>query len=127
MSDPKVDEYLADWTRREENAEAMVPMVGRLFREHGVIVKIFGIYLVNKDPVEILKRRLPVRTVQLPLRSGRIPAYQLLAAADRPSPRSEVRGDNHSRAADRDRALDADRAGSVPGDVDILRADGVSA
>ena len=55
MSDQKVDGYLADWKLREQNAEAMVPIIGRLFREHGVIVTIFGNYLVNKDPVEILK------------------------------------------------------------------------
>jgi glyceraldehyde 3-phosphate dehydrogenase len=55
MSDPKTDTYLSDWKLREENAEAMVPTIGRLFREHGVIVKIFGIDRVNKDPVEILK------------------------------------------------------------------------
>ena len=55
MSDAKVDRYLADWKLREQNAEAMLPIIGRLFREHGVIVKIFGVYLVNKDPVEILK------------------------------------------------------------------------
>jgi len=55
VSDVKVESYLADWKRREESAEAMLPILGRLFREHGVIVKIFGNYLVNKDPIEILK------------------------------------------------------------------------
>jgi glyceraldehyde 3-phosphate dehydrogenase len=55
MSDEKLEGYLADWKLREQSAEAMVPLVGRLFREHGVIVKIFGSYLVNRDPVEILK------------------------------------------------------------------------
>ncbi|MDA1185985.1 MAG: glyceraldehyde-3-phosphate dehydrogenase [Acidobacteria bacterium] len=55
MSDEKLEGYLADWKRREQSAEAMVPLIGRLFRERGVIVKIFGSYLVNRDPIEILK------------------------------------------------------------------------
>ncbi len=63
MSDEKVDGYLADWKRREQSAEAMVPMIGRLFREHGVIVKLFGNYLVNKDPVAILKAHRSARQI----------------------------------------------------------------
>src|SRR6478609_9855848 len=44
-----------DWSRREAAAEALVPLVGRLFREHGVITAIYGRSLVNKSTRKILK------------------------------------------------------------------------
>lgn len=53
--DPKMDEYLKRWKLREAAAEAMVPIVGRLYRERGVIVKVFGDSLVNKDRIEIIQ------------------------------------------------------------------------
>ena len=55
MSDPKMDDYLRRWKDREEAAEAMVPIIGRLYRERGVIVKVFGDSLVNKDRIEIIQ------------------------------------------------------------------------
>jgi glyceraldehyde 3-phosphate dehydrogenase len=55
MSDAKLDDYLRRWKEREEAAEAMVPIVGRLYRERGVIVKVFGDSLVNKDRIEIIQ------------------------------------------------------------------------
>ena len=63
VSDQRADGYLADWKLREQNAEAMVPIIGRLFRKHGVIVTIFGNYLVNKDPIEILKVHRSARQI----------------------------------------------------------------
>jgi glyceraldehyde 3-phosphate dehydrogenase len=55
MTDPKMDEYLRRWKQREQAAEAMVPIIGRLYRERGVIVKVFGDSLVNKDRIEIIQ------------------------------------------------------------------------
>jgi len=55
MSDPKMDDYLRRWKEREQAAEAMVPIVGRLYRERGVIIKVFGDSLVNKDRIEIIQ------------------------------------------------------------------------
>jgi glyceraldehyde 3-phosphate dehydrogenase len=55
MGDPKMDEYLKRWKQREEAAEAMVPIIGRLYRERGVIIKVFGDSLVNKDRIEIIQ------------------------------------------------------------------------
>jgi glyceraldehyde 3-phosphate dehydrogenase len=55
MSDPKTNEYLRRWKQREEAAEAMVPIIGRLYRERGVIIKVFGDSLVNKDRIEIIQ------------------------------------------------------------------------
>ena len=44
-----------DWSGREALAEALVPLVGRLFREHGVVTAIYGRSLVNKSTRKILK------------------------------------------------------------------------
>ena len=44
-----------DWSRRENLAEALIPLVGRLFRQHGVITAIYGRSLVNKSARKILK------------------------------------------------------------------------
>jgi len=43
------------WTAREELAERMVPVIGRLYRTSGTIVSIHGRRLVGCSPVEILK------------------------------------------------------------------------
>ena len=55
MSDAKTDAYLSEWQRRQQNAEDLVPLVGRLYRERGVILTIFGHSLVNKSPLEIVE------------------------------------------------------------------------
>ncbi len=63
MSDPKMEEYLRRWKEREEAAEAMVPIIGRLYRERGVIVKVFGDSLVNKDRIEIIQEIRKARQI----------------------------------------------------------------
>jgi glyceraldehyde 3-phosphate dehydrogenase len=58
LSDPindKSEQALQEWTRQQRHAEAMVPIIGELYREHGVIVTLFGNSLVNKSPLEILE------------------------------------------------------------------------
>lgn len=53
MSDPKTDAYLTEWRERSRLAEEMVPIVGRLYRDRGVIITVFGHSLVNKSPNKI--------------------------------------------------------------------------
>ena len=43
------------WTDREAAAETMVPLIGRLFRSHGVITAVYGRSLVNQPVKTILK------------------------------------------------------------------------
>ena len=43
------------WTDREADAETMVPLIGQLFRSHGVITAVYGRSLVNKPVRSILK------------------------------------------------------------------------
>ena len=38
----KHNEYFSDWKQREEIAEAMLPIIGRLYRNHGVVTTVYG-------------------------------------------------------------------------------------
>lgn len=47
--------YLSEWESRQEVAEAMVPIIGRLYRTNGVVLKIYGRTLINASPISLLK------------------------------------------------------------------------
>jgi glyceraldehyde 3-phosphate dehydrogenase len=55
MNDTKVDTYLQSWTEREALAETMIPLIGRLYREQGVVITLCGPSLVHASTIEILK------------------------------------------------------------------------
>ena len=55
MSDSASDGHLSEWARNAQLAEDMIPRVGRLYRDRGVIITIFGHSLVNKTPIEIIQ------------------------------------------------------------------------
>ncbi|MCW1250190.1 glyceraldehyde-3-phosphate dehydrogenase [Acaricomes phytoseiuli] len=43
------------WARREAMAEAMIPLIGRLYRENNVITSVYGRSLINQSVIDILK------------------------------------------------------------------------
>ena len=49
------DEYLQDWKEKEELAEAMLPLIGQLYRNKGVVLSIYGRKIVRQSAVGILK------------------------------------------------------------------------
>ena len=49
------NDYRGAWIAREEQAERMIPIIGRLYREHGVVTSIHGRRLINRGPVDIIK------------------------------------------------------------------------
>ena len=55
MRDSKVESYLDDWSQEEEIAESMIPLVGKLYRDHGVVTTIYGRSLVRGSTIDILK------------------------------------------------------------------------
>lgn len=55
MNHEQQDSYLNDWTQRQELAEEMLPLIGRLYRDHGVVLRIYGRPLINCTPIDILK------------------------------------------------------------------------
>ncbi|WP_308113770.1 glyceraldehyde-3-phosphate dehydrogenase [Arthrobacter sp. ISL-30] len=49
------DSCLDTWMGREALAEAMIPVIGRLYRENNVVTSIHGRSLINKSSMSILK------------------------------------------------------------------------
>ena len=60
---PETD-YFTEWKRREELAEAMIPMIGRLYRERDVTILVHSRSLVNKSVISILKTHRFVRQIE---------------------------------------------------------------
>ena len=63
MIDQKMEGYFADWARREEVAESMVPLIGKLYRDFGVVTTIYGRSLVHGSTIDILKAHRFARQV----------------------------------------------------------------
>ncbi|MDP7348386.1 MAG: hypothetical protein QF735_09145, partial [Phycisphaeraceae bacterium] len=61
--DPKSQAYFNEWTEREAVAEKMVPVIGGLYREKGVVITIFGRSLVRSSPIDIIKAHRFARRV----------------------------------------------------------------
>ena len=55
MVDIKTDEYFKEWKEREAIAEAMAPLIGKLYRDQEVICTVFDRTLVNQSTIEILR------------------------------------------------------------------------
>ncbi|BCA80567.1 glyceraldehyde-3-phosphate dehydrogenase [Desulfuromonas sp. AOP6] len=55
MNSTKQEDYLKDWQQREELAEAMLPIIGRLYRDRNVVISLYGRPLINPSTIDILK------------------------------------------------------------------------
>lgn len=55
------DSCLQDWVENQELAEAMVPLIGKLYRNQGIVLLIYGRSLINASPIELLKTHRYVR------------------------------------------------------------------
>ncbi|PCI16487.1 MAG: glyceraldehyde-3-phosphate dehydrogenase [Piscirickettsiaceae bacterium] len=55
------DTYLSEWETRQEIAESMIPMIGKMYRSSGVVLKIYGRTLINASPITLLKLHRYVR------------------------------------------------------------------
>ncbi|MET3998891.1 glyceraldehyde-3-phosphate dehydrogenase [Marinobacterium sp. MBR-109] len=54
----------ADWKAREAIAEAMVPLVGRLYRDRNVEISVYGRLIVKRSVINILKAHRFVRQLE---------------------------------------------------------------
>lgn len=61
---PKPDDYFKDWKKREALAEAMIPLIGKLYRENNVKVYLYGQPLINRSVIDIMKHHRAVREVE---------------------------------------------------------------
>ena len=55
MTQAQFEQCLENWTDREATAEAMIPLIGRLYREHNVVTSVYGRGLVNRSVISLLK------------------------------------------------------------------------
>jgi glyceraldehyde 3-phosphate dehydrogenase len=63
MNLKKDEQYFSDWKQREEIAEAMLPIIGRLYRDHGVVITVYGLSLVHCSMVDVLKAHRSARQI----------------------------------------------------------------
>ncbi|CAM3215769.1 glyceraldehyde-3-phosphate dehydrogenase [Nocardioides dubius] len=57
-------DHFSIWKRREALAEAMIPMIGRLYRERDVTILVHSRSLVNKSVISIIKTHRYVRQIE---------------------------------------------------------------
>jgi len=60
----KLEDHFGRWKNREEIAEAMIPMIGKLHREKNVTTTVYSRSLVNKSVIQILKAHRFVKQVE---------------------------------------------------------------
>ena len=63
MVKPSLDSVFADFKEREALAEAMIPMIGDLYRRN-IVIFIHGVPLYNQSVIEIMKAHRFVRQIE---------------------------------------------------------------
>lgn len=63
MAKPGLDEVFSDWKQREALAEAMIPLIGQLYRRN-VVIYIHGVPLFNQSVIEMMKAHRRVRQIE---------------------------------------------------------------
>ncbi|WP_263322535.1 glyceraldehyde-3-phosphate dehydrogenase [Endozoicomonas sp. Mp262] len=56
-------EQFQDWKEREAIAESMIPLIGRLYRDHNVVTSVYGRSIINRSVIDIIKAHKFVRQV----------------------------------------------------------------
>ncbi|MCG2633594.1 MAG: glyceraldehyde-3-phosphate dehydrogenase [Gammaproteobacteria bacterium] len=57
-------DYFSDWKEQEQQAEAMIPVIGRLYREFGVVTTLYGDSIVNASTLDILQAHRQVAQIE---------------------------------------------------------------
>lgn len=57
-------DFFADWKEREALAEAMIPVIGRLYRENNVSLYMYGKNMVNQSVIDLMKAHRFVRQME---------------------------------------------------------------
>jgi len=92
VTDPSTDqsparlaeEHHEEWSERQALAEAMIPVIGRLYRQNNVVTSIYGRRLINESAIHLIKAHRFARRideVELDLHDT-LPVLQALAAVD---------------------------------------------
>lgn len=63
-SRPEPVDFFLDWKQREALAEAMIPVIGKLYRESNVSTYMYGKNMVNRSVTDLMKAHRFVRQVE---------------------------------------------------------------
>ncbi len=58
------DLVFAEWKEREATAEAMIPVIGRLYRDRNIETSVYGRLVVKRSVIDILKAHRFVRQME---------------------------------------------------------------
>ena len=61
---PQPEDFFKDWKQREALAEAMIPLIGQLYRERNVRLFMYGRDMVNRSVIELMKDHRFVRQIE---------------------------------------------------------------
>lgn len=61
---PVPKEFFADWKKREALAEAIIPLIGRLYRKSNVSLYMYGKRMINQSVTDLMKAHRFVRKVE---------------------------------------------------------------
>jgi glyceraldehyde 3-phosphate dehydrogenase len=61
---PLPDNFFKDWKEREALAEGMIPLIGKLYRQHNISTYMYGNSMVNKSVTDLMKEHRFVRQVE---------------------------------------------------------------
>lgn len=64
MNKAAIDQTLLRWQEKEALAESMIPIIGRLYRNHNVITSIYGRQIINQSTMGLLKTHRFVKQVE---------------------------------------------------------------
>ena len=64
MALPSLDDYFPDWKEREALAEAMIPLIGRLYRNN-VVTYCYGRAMYNQSVTQLMKTHRYVRQIAM--------------------------------------------------------------
>lgn len=76
-------EHMSRWKNREEIAEQMISLIGKLYREKDVVVSVYDRSLVNRSVIQILKAHRRARMISVELSAvDTMPILEALSARD---------------------------------------------
>jgi glyceraldehyde 3-phosphate dehydrogenase len=64
VSHEQIHQHLSNWTERESTAEAMIPLIGRLYRRNNVVTSVYGRSVINQSVIDIIRAHRYVRQVE---------------------------------------------------------------
>lgn len=64
MNATTVTETLSQWQQKEALAEAMIPLIGQLYRNNDVITSVFGRQIINQSTIGLLKSHRFVKQIE---------------------------------------------------------------